>query len=720
MPPVSPLIAGTGAPIPLRVVPGERTVTSTCSANCGGSCILHLAVRDGTVTGVRAGAEARPCVKGLAQWQKIHHPDRLTRPLRRIGERGEGRFVPIGWDEALDEIAGRIRDTQAAFGPEAVLNAPYSGSQTFLNSRMGLDYRLLNVLGGQTLTAGSLCTGAAIWATRVTYGRDSAANAMADLINARLVIVWGWNPAETTFAAGSMAHLLEARAAGAQIVAIDPRYSDTAAKADEWIAPRPGTDTALALALAQAIIAGGLHDTAYIAAHVHGFDRFAQHVRDLTPEWAAPITGVPAAVIRSLARRYATMRPAAIKAGSGLQRTANGDQVFRALPALAAITGNVGVAGGDPAGYTSSNPYGIGTDLSARDRATKLCRIPVNRMADAILRGTAGGYESDVRIAFIYQSNAVNQLGNVHRTEAALRSLDFLVTADLFLTPTARFADIVLPAASEFEQEDVTGSRGHGYLIYMPKVVDPPGEARSDLDVWAALSERLGVAELFGAGRSRADWIREVLAASPDPDVRAMSYEQLRDDGIARFPPAPPRIDFADGKFPTPSGKIELYSDALAADGYHPLPTYVEPWEMPGSDPLAATYPLQLVSPHSRLRAHSQYAQLATLAARNRAEVWLNRDDATERGIGDGDAVRIYNDRGTLLLPALVTDRIRPGVVAIYQGQWYDPDNPERSGCANVLTRDGETPRGQSSTYNTCLVQVAPVAPPTGHIFCNP
>lgn len=694
--------------------PERTTRISTCSANCGGSCLLHLEVDGGRVTRVRPDERYTPCLKGLAQHEKIHHPDRLRYPLRRVGERGSGRFERISWDAALDEIAGQIARVRDLYGMTAIINWPYSGSQVVVNSRYGTNYRLFNLLGGQTVLSGSLCTGAAIAGTKVTYGQAQAFNPIEDLVNSRLIILWGWNPAETTWQSGTMKAILDAKKRGIPIIAIDPRYTDTVAKADEWIPVRPGSDTALALAMVNVILRENRHDAAYVAAHVHGFDALREHINGCTPEWAAEQCGIPNETIVSLARRYAEAKPAAIKPGSGLQRTTNGDQVFRALPALAAITGNVGVPGGSPAAYESSNEAGIGADefMSAAGPHAQNVRIPINKVADAMLEGRAGGWPVDPKLAYIYQANAVNQLGNVHKTIAALKKLEFLVVTDLFATPTTHHADIVLPAASEFEQEDLTGSPGVGYLVYLPKVVDPPGEAKSDLEIFAALADRLGVGEAFGSRRTRAEWILLALQHSKLPYrdfLDGITIERLRTEQVIHFPlpPVEERIPFADGRFPTPSGKIEIYSDALAVQGYHALPTYLPPAEFPGDGDLGRRFPLQLVSPHSRFRAHSSYALLPRLNGRAKPEIWLHPDDAAIRDVTDGDEVRVYNDRGSLRIAAHVTDRIRPGVVCIYQGFWFRPDDPEQGGCANVLTRDDQTGIGESSTYNTALVEVA-------------
>jgi anaerobic dimethyl sulfoxide reductase subunit A len=685
---------------------------STCSANCGGTCVLHLMVRDGRVTDVRPDARHTPCLKGLAQHEKIHHPDRLLYPLRRIGQRGAGRFERISWDDALGEITGQIERIRDQYGMPAILNWPYSGSQVVVNSKYGTDFRLFNLLGGQTRLSGSLCIGAALAGSRHTFGQTDAYNPVEDLVNSKFIILWGWNPAETTWQAGTMRAILDAKKLGIPMVAIDPRLTDTASKADEWIAIRPGTDTALALAMAHVIVRENLHDKTFIDKHVHGFERFREHVAGYSPAWAAEICGIPVQTIVSLATRYATARPAAIKPGSGLQRTSNGDQVYRALPALAAITGNVGISGGSPAGYLSSNDAGIRADdfMSAAGPEPEVVTVPVNKVADAILEGRAGGWPVDLKMAYIYQGNPVNQIGNVHKTVAALQKLDFVVVTDLFRTATTHYADIVLPAASEFEQEDLSGSPQVGYLIHMPKVIDPPGEARSDLDIFASLAERLGVGEAFGSRRSHGEWIELALRHSKLPYrefLDGINIDRLRSEGLIYFPEgAKTQMCFADRRFQTPSGKIELYSEALEKQGYFPLPTYVPPREFPGDADLGQRYPLQLVSPHSRFRAHSSYALLPRLVKDDRPEIWLHPADAGARGVDNGAAVRVFNDRGELRLPALVTDRIRPGVVCIYQGFWYRPDDPTRGGCANVLTSNNQTAIGEGSTYNTTLVEV--------------
>jgi anaerobic dimethyl sulfoxide reductase subunit A len=428
-----------------------------------------------------------------------------------------------------------------------------------------------------------------------------------------------------------------------------------------------------------------------------------------TPEWAEPITGVPAATIHRLAVEFATRRPAALHCGYAPGRTRYGEQFHRAAYALAAITGNVGVPGGNSGSSNGVKPRPRGGIAAGRNPAGARVASPL--LADLLARGRAGGYPADIKMVFSAFGDLVNQCGNVTRTVAALERVEFIAVADHFLTPTARYADVVLPATTFWEREDMHvpwAGAGH-YAFFMRQAIPPPGECRNDRDICADLARRLGLEGYDD--RSDLDHLRGFCAGSEIDD-----FEAFRAHGLARMPPPEDAVAFArqvrgEVPFTTPSGKIEVYSMALAAnpDPYGlgaipPIPTWIDPFE---DDP---RYRLLLCTPKSRARTHSIHDNQALLQRADRQDVWLHPADAAARGIADGQRVRVFNDRGATILPARVTDRIAPGVVSIKEGAWFTPDadGTDTRGCANVLCSERAAPSG-ASTYNTGRVEIEPV-----------
>jgi anaerobic dimethyl sulfoxide reductase subunit A len=715
--------------------PGETVVTSTCGHNCGGRCVVNAHVRDGHIVKISTDprkwtpetAPLHACVRGFGQLERVNHPDRLRHPLRRTGPRGSGRFERIGWEEALDEVARQLRRVRETYGPAAILDCSRTGSLSMLHNRFTVQ-RLLNMFGGCTELWSNISAEAEVFAVRQTFGAKaeykSAGREPTDYVNSRLIVMWGWSPGDGTFGTGTLEYLKRAKRHGVRIVCVDPRRSRTSHDlADEHIFIRPSTDTAALVAMAYVIASEGLHDQAFLDRHVLGFDEgavpagasYRSYLFGLadgvtkTPEWAAPITGIPADTIRRLAIEYASSTPAALHCGYAPGRTSHGEQFHRAAYALAAITGNIGIPGGNT---------GVSNGATGRCGVTSLpagpnpagARVASSLLADLLARGRAGGYPADIKLIYSAGGDLFNQLPNVRKTVAAAEHLQFMVVHDHFITPTARYADIVLPATTFWERNDVHtpwAGAGH-YVIFMQQAIDPVGEARNDLDICAALASRLGIAGYND--KTEEQWLRELTRNTID------DFETFRERGVARLPAPDDAVAFAREirdpdrhPFTTPSGRIEIYSQSLAATpdpfglgAIPPIPTWI-------ADPDDAAHPLRLVTPKSRARTHSIHDNQPLLARADRDDVWLHPVDAAARAITDGQAVRVFNDRGATLLPARVTDRIAPGVVAIKEGAWFslDRNGTDTRGCANLLTPDTASPAG-ASPFNTCFVEVAP------------
>ena len=699
----------------------DRIFTTTCSYDCGGRCLLKVHVRDGKITHIstenRKGLHIQACPKGLAQQSVVHHPDRLTKPLKRIGPRGEGEFHPVSWDEALDTIAKKIQYTKARFGTESIFFVTNTGSMATLHNTSAVTQRFFGLLGKCTTTWGDPSCEGAIQSAMATFGTDATGSTRDSLLSSKLIILWGWDPLATRFGPDTIPFISQAKKNGAKIVCVDPRQNDTCcALADEWIPVKPGTDTALLAAMAHVMITENLLDTPYIKKYTHGFDNFHDYVTGevdgvpKNPEWANVICGTPVESIVKLARAYAANRPAALMTGWAPGRTAFGEQFHRAASTLAAITGNIGVKGGHSAGGPEYVDMGF-IDESLSVHETLHHEVHFTGLYDALLNPKPESKRPECKLLYIVGCNLLNQNLNLNKGKQALMKMDFVVTHELFLTPTARFADIVLPVSNFMEREDVGQPFiGGPYCIHMHKVFEPHQGVKSDLEIFTEIAQRIGIDNYNGS--SDTQWLdRFINSEDGFPDL-----ETLRKEGVHRFEMEGAHVAFRKnmknpGKnmFSTPSGKIEIYSHRFAEmnnPDIPPIPTYMRSWEG-ADDPLTEKFPIQLISPHSKARANSQFDNVEPIKKFGDDRLWINLADASQRSIQDGDAVHVYNQRGRMLATAKVTRRIMPGVASIDQGQWYAPDvcGIDTGGCANILTNDKVSPTG-AFPCNTCLVQI--------------
>lgn len=702
-------------------------VLTGCPYDCGGSCPLTVYVEGGRIRRIAPyeepdspeRPELRPCARGLSQVQRLYHPERLRHPLKRVGERGEGRFQRISWDEALDTVAGEMRRIKQSYGAQAILNLRGAGNTDGLLHRTGsLADRFFNSFGGQTATRGIISFEGAVFAARYSFGFGPPPPGPESLLHSKLVLMWGFNPAEAIFGTNTNWHLALAKERGTRFIFVDPRFADSAAAlADRWIPILPGTDTAMLIAMATVMIQERLCDDGFLSRYTYGFDRFRDYCLGVedgvpkTPVWAEGICGVRAEVIAGLAREYAASRPADLRGGWAPGRTAFGEQFHRACIALSAMTGNIGVPGGGPGCWIPQNfprTLGVSTLPTLDNPAGK--SIVAWRWADAVLQGTAGGYPSDIRMIYSLGGNRLNQCGDVSKGIEALKRVEFVVVQDQFLTPLARFADIVLAASTHFEREDIQMPHNQGgYLIYNYRAIEPLHEARSDLEILTDLALRLGITGFND--RTEQEWLQELMKGAP-VDRGTLSTKR-----VFRFDPPPSQVPLQEfiadpekNPLRTPSGKIELFSPALAERKHPqlpPVPRYIEDWEGP-RHPAAREYPLLLVTTHSRKRVHSTFDNIPYLRELEPHTLWINSVDAEARGIRDGGQVKVYNAIGTVVIAARVTERMMPGVVSIYQGAWYQPDERgvDRGGCVNVLCKDTLSP-GEAAATNAVLVEVA-------------
>ncbi|PYM28206.1 MAG: hypothetical protein DMD78_00555 [Candidatus Rokuibacteriota bacterium] len=673
---------------------------SVCPHDCPSCCSLEVAVEDGRIARV-TGAEhpftqSVICGKVREYAERVHSPLRITQPLRRVGAKGEGRFEPVSWHDAVAEIAARWRTIIAAHGGEAILPFSYAGSMGQIQYYAG--HPLFHALGA-TLLDRTICVATAYAGWRATVGAVTG-NDSEQMVGADLVVLWGINAAYSTI--NVMTLVKQARARGAWVVTIDPYRTPTAQQADEHLMVRPGTDGALALAVMHVLVTDKLVDRDYIARATVGFEPLARHLEDWSPERVASITGLPAETIVAFARRYGATRASFIRIGIGISRHDNGGMTCRTLACLPALTG----AYADPhGGALLSSGGAAGFALGVLERADLLLR-PVPRTINMIQLGRAltdPALAPLVKALYVYSSNPAAVCPNQTLVMQGLAREDlFTVVHEQVMTDTARWADLVLPATTSMEHEDVYRSYGQFYVQLAQPVLPPLGQARSNWEVFGLLARALGVAEAHYAKTPEA-LIRDVLARGDD-SVRAITYEQLRAEGSVRLNLPRPYMPFADGA-PTSSGKVELYSGRLAAAGLPALPTWTPLAEGPANRVLVARYPLQCIVPPNRFFLNSSFSQSERLRRRQGTPiVMLSPADAAARGIVDGDTVRVESPRGDARFSAQVTDATRPGV-AVIEGLWWHRFHPGGRGI-NFLTDDRVTDMGGGPALHSNLVEV--------------
>jgi anaerobic selenocysteine-containing dehydrogenase len=673
-------------------------IRAACPHDCPDTCGMLVTVEDGVAVRIQ-GDPSMPftqgtlCTKVAHYLERTYAPERLLHPLKRTGPKGSGRFERISWDAALCEIAKRLQ-ALAAENPETILPLSYAGTMGMVQ-HSSMDRRFFNRLGASTLDR-TLCSSAGKAGIKATLG-GSVGMDPERFDEAQLILLWGANPVVSNLHLWS--RVQEAKRRGAKVVAIDPYRSLSAEKCTQHVALLPGTDGALALAMMHLLIAEGLLDRDYIARHTLGFDALAERVKQYTPQWAAGVCGLRVEEIVQLARAYGTTKPAAIRLNYGMQRHAGGGIAARTIACLPALTGAWrDVAGGIV--LTTADFYGF--DHAALERPDLLGERKPRVINHARIGEALTAAAPPVKAVIVYNNNPVAVCPDSDKVLAGFRREDlYCVVMDSFMTDTADYADLVLPATTQLEHYDVHKSYGHLYAVANNPAIAPVGESLPNSEVFRRLAARMGFDEPCFRD-SDEDICRTALASSA-PRMRGIDWTEMKRSGWQRLDVPERFAPFAAGGFPTPSGKCEFYSAALEQQGLDPLPFYNPPAEGP------APGTLQFISPPARNFLNSSFAHLKRfreLEGEPRLE--LHTVDAAARGIRDGDLVRVFNARGSLRLRARVNDRPRPGVV-VAPSVWWKKHSPDR-GNANNLTAQRVTDLGGGATFYDCRVQVEAAA----------
>ena len=659
------------------------------------------------------------CVKVSHYVDRVYDPSRVLHPLRRSGPKGSGQFEQIGWDEAIDEIGTRFESIATEHGGEAIMPVSYLGTQGILNGLNVGDPFFARL--GATVTERTYCDSGSCTAYAMTIG-DTAGVDPESLVHSKFILVWACNIISTNL--HLWPYITEARKRGAKVVVVDPVRSRTAAAADQHIALRPGTDGALALAMAHVIIAEGLTDADYVERYTVGFDEFAERVEQYTPEWAAEETGVPAETIRVLAREYAAAQPSLIRIGVAVERHAGGGQTVRALSVLPALVGAWRQPGG---GILQLPLWAFPVNWGAFMHPELL--TPGKRVVNQFLLGDAltGGLELDPPIhgLMVYNSNPVVVCPDQAKLIEGLKREDlFTVVSEQFMTDTAEFADIVLPATTQLEHDDIMFSWGHLYITYNQQAIEPLGEAVPNTELFRRLAARMGFDDPVFR-RSDDEMIAEAFDWS-HPNMEGITVASLKAQGWQRLnvPPADDYAPHAEGNFRTPSGKTEFVASAAAGGNFvvplfrqgsndhqpgqpvDPLPHYIPPRESVRADPeRAARFPLNLLTPKSHAYINSSYANHDHhRKVQKEPSVVIHPDDAAARGIADGVPVRVFNDRGEFTVQAKLDTAVQPGVVVSSLGGWRKHSLGGATLAAVNSTRFADL--GNAPTFSDTLVDV--------------
>ena len=683
--------------------PRDREVRGACALDCPDTCSWIVTVKGGEPVALR-GDPAHPFTRGslcnkVADYLNYtRSSERLLYPLRRVGPKGSGEFTRISWDEALERIAEGLGDAIATHGAEAIWPYVGSGSMGLIQGVYGAGRRLWNVLGASRHIV-SMCTIAGGFGTGYTLGDNRVGMDPETFRFSKLVVLWGANVLTTN--PHLWRSILEARRNGALVVTIDPIRTRTAAQSDWHLAPIPGTDAALALGLLHVVLAEGSEDREFIARATVGWEAFRQRILEFPPSRAAAIAGLPTETIVELGMRLATTRPTGIRIGIGIQRHGGGGMAVRTITCIPGVTGDWKHAGGGVS-YDTRGFFGVDWAALWRDdlRARPARALYMTRLGEGLLEVD----DPPVKALFVYASNPVASIPHQTKVRRGLARDDlFTVVVEHFLTDTARYADIVLPATMAIEHQDLLIAYGHLYVAWNEPAAPPPGECLPTTEIFRRLARTMGLGTpaLFDSDEAMA---RQLLG-SGHPSLAGITLEELKARGWMRLNYPGPFVPFATA-FPTASGKLEFVSDRMAQAGLDPVAGYTPAHETSQQETaLAREYPLALVTPADHYFLNSIFANVPRQRRRSgAATLVIHPDDAAPRRITTGDEVRVANARGSFFAVADVSARVRPGVVASTKGRW--PGDSKQGATVNATVDERDSDMGGGAVYHDNRVRV--------------
>lgn len=663
----------------------KKVVKSSCPLNCWDCCGFEVTVENGKVTKVDGDkdhpiTQGKICGRGRMLGDKTNSKERLTVPLKKVN----GQFEEISWEQALNEIAEKMSEVKENYSPTAVLH-----SHDYANTGMlkKLDKRFFNCYGGVTELVGSLCWGSGIEAQTWDFG-SSFSHAPDDIFHSKNVVIWGRNVTRTNM--HLFHYLQEAKKRGSTITVIDPIYNATAKIADHYISIKPGMDGLVAIGIMKYLVEENKHDQQFIINHTVGFHDLVTLLNSISMEDIVTSAEVSDADIKHLASIYSD-GPTSTYLGLGMQRYANGGNTIRLIDALVAVSGNVGISGGGAnfGNLQVGNSFNRSA-LTLPQKKASTRQFTMMKQAEGILNAENPG----IKMIFVTCGNPLAQVPNSTKVKQAFESVETLVVVDHFLTDTAELADYVLPTTTVFEEEDIyCASMYHHYVNYGEQLVVPPGEAKSDLWIWAQLAKRLGFGEEFNF--SRAEFLEMGLSHLHEHGI---TLERLKDEKRLSLPVS--HVPWDKREFLTPSGKFEFTSLTAEDKGYEGKPHYLPPRESSKSNPLLAKkYPYQLLTIHPLRSNHSQHYIL--IEALQKIKIEISEDIASEKEISEGDTVTIFNDRGKLSGTVKIMKKAHPKTINVDEGQWH-----KFGGSVNLLTPDEDSDNGQGSILYDCLVNI--------------
>lgn len=675
-----------------------KIFNTACPRNCYSTCSFKVIIDQGKIEKIEAqplnnSTAEGPCLKGLSYVERANSNDRILYPLQKVND----DFIKISWVKALKLISDKLIFYKTKYGSNSVLFYAASGSSGLLNE---VSTNFWKLYGGATTVYGNLCWPAGLEASRLTLGENKH-NVPWDLENAKLIVLWGKNPAESNI--HQMLPIEKAQQNGCKLVVVDPRRTPSSECADLLVQPIPGTDAILALAISKIIIRNKKYDSDFVEKYVLGFKRFAKSLDNITIDAASKECGVPVHFIEQLAELIGSIKPMTLIAGYGMQRYTNGGQTTRAILALSVITGNIGKKGACWH-YANLQSYVFDTikepenyyPSSGKDKPFRRT-IPTALLAEKMMETE----NPELKMAWVERGNPITQNPDSNQTIKAFRKLDFVVVVEQFMTDTAREADIILPAKSMFEQSDIIGSYWNPYVQLKQKVIEPPGEVKPETEIYYLLANKLNFSK------------ENIQKNIPEPTDNAIEqwlnkyldqYDELSLKELKTGPVLAPGLEeiaFKDMKFKTQSGKIELYSKSATSNWkVNSLPTY-EPL-IEGHRSKHTQFPLCLMSPNTKNRIHSQFGNLKCIKVLDPYPVvTMSPKDAVKRNISNNEKVRVFNNRGEIFIVVKFDYSIRPGNVVIVNGYW----NSE-GGSPNLLSKGRETDMGHGTAFHDSMVEV--------------